>query len=105
IPADEIKIDRSLIAGLHLRPPNQSILSAISSLGRALDMAVVAEGVETYEELAYLQAIASIELVQGHYFSKPFFLEDIDGERSIHAEERPPGQVRERRKSAAMSMV
>ena len=87
ITADEIKIDRSLIFGIHRRIRNQSILRAIGSLGRALNMSVVAEGVETYEELAYIHAIASIRLVQGHYFSRPFYLEDISGARSIFVEE------------------
>ena len=99
ITADEIKVDRSLILGLHQRPRNQSILRAISSLGQALNMSIVAEGVETYEELAYLQAITSIKLVQGHYFSMPFFLEDIDGARSAFSGECRVEPLRVRAKS------
>jgi len=47
ITADEIKVDRSFIASIHQRPRSQSILRAIESLGAALDMAVLVEGVET----------------------------------------------------------
>jgi cyclic di-GMP phosphodiesterase Gmr len=83
ITADELKIDRSFISGIHERPRNQSILRAIDSLGHALDMTIVAEGVETYEELAYLLAATRIRYAQGFYFSKPMYLDDLNGEQSI----------------------
>ena len=79
ITADEIKVDRSFISDIHRRPRNQSILRAINSLGYALNMTIVAEGVETFEELAYLQAATSIRQAQGFYFSEPFYLEDMSG--------------------------
>jgi cyclic di-GMP phosphodiesterase Gmr len=74
ITADEIKVDRSFITDIHRRPRSQSVLRAIESLSNALGMVVVAEGVETFEELAYLQAATRIRHVQGYYFAKPFFL-------------------------------
>jgi len=74
ITADEIKIDRSFIADIHKRPRSQSILKAIESLSAALGITVVAEGVETFEELAYLQAATKIRYAQGYYFSKPVLL-------------------------------
>lgn len=77
ITADEIKIDRSLITAIHERPRNQSVLRAIESLGQALKMTIVAEGVETHEELAYLHAATRIRHVQGFHFARPFFLEDL----------------------------
>lgn len=77
ITADEIKVDRSFISGIHQRPRNQSILRAINSLGHALNMTIVAEGVETFEEVAYLQAATSIRCAQGFYFSEPFYLDDM----------------------------
>ncbi|PWB64291.1 MAG: diguanylate cyclase [Bradyrhizobiaceae bacterium] len=79
ITADEIKIDRSFITDIHLRPRSQSVLKAIESLGTALGMTMIAEGVETFEELAYLQAATRIRYAQGYYFSKPIFLEDAGG--------------------------
>lgn len=75
IVADEIKIDRSFITAIHKRPRNQSVLRAIESLAHALGMTIVAEGVETYEELAYLHAASRIHLAQGFYFSKPIYLD------------------------------
>ncbi|MBN9007950.1 MAG: EAL domain-containing protein [Rhizobiales bacterium] len=77
ITADEIKIDRSFIVDIHKRPRSQGILKAIESLSEALGMTVIAEGVETFEELAYLQAATRIKYAQGFYFSKPVFLEEL----------------------------
>jgi len=77
ITADEIKVDRSFITSIHQRPRSQSVLKAIESLSRTLGMVVVAEGVETCEELAYLDAATRIRVVQGYYFARPMFLEDL----------------------------
>jgi c-di-GMP phosphodiesterase Gmr len=77
ITADEIKIDRSFITDIHKRPRSQGILKAIESLSEALGMTVIAEGIETFEELAYLQAATKIRYAQGYYFSKPIFLEEL----------------------------
>ena len=77
IDADELKIDRSFVSAIHERPRSQSVLRAIESLGRALGMTIVAEGVETFEELAYLQAATGIRQVQGFYFAKPFYIQDL----------------------------
>jgi len=74
ITADEIKIDRSFITDIHKRPRSQNVLKAIESLSAALGMTVVAEGIETFEELAYLQAATRIRYAQGFYFSKPIFM-------------------------------
>lgn len=77
ITADEIKIDRSFITDIHKRPRSQGILRAIESLSEALGMTVIAEGIESYEELAYLQAATKIRYAQGYYFARPIFLEDL----------------------------
>jgi len=77
ITADEIKIDRSFITDIHKRPRSQGILRAIESLSEALGMTVIAEGLESFEELAYLQAATKIRYAQGYYFSRPIFLEEL----------------------------
>src|SRR5581483_2387619 len=81
ITADEIKIDRSFITDIHKRPRSQGILRAVESLSEALGMTVIAEGLESFEELAYLQAATKIRYAQGYYFSRPIFLEEL--KRSI----------------------
>jgi EAL domain-containing protein (putative c-di-GMP-specific phosphodiesterase class I) len=70
------------------------VLKAIESLSHALGMNIIAEGVETFEELAYLQAATRIHLAQGYYFSQPFLLEDIPTRAS--GSERDAGLARER---------
>jgi EAL domain-containing protein (putative c-di-GMP-specific phosphodiesterase class I) len=77
ITADEIKVDRTFISSIHERPRSQGILKAIESLCQALKIEVVAEGVETDEELAYLEEHTSIQLVQGYYFGKPQSIESL----------------------------
>jgi diguanylate cyclase (GGDEF)-like protein len=77
ITADEIKIDRSFITDIHQRPRSQGILRAIESLSEALGMTVIAEGIESFEELAYLQGATRIRYAQGYYFSRPIFLEEL----------------------------
>src|SRR5207302_4888172 len=77
ITADEIKIDRSFITDIHKRPRSQGILRAIESLSEALGMTVIAEGLESFEELAYLQAATRIRYAQGFYFARPIFLEEL----------------------------
>lgn len=77
ITADELKIDRSFITRIHERPRSQGVLKAIESLGHTLGMDMVAEGVESAEELIYLQTATRIRFAQGFYFSKPVYLDDV----------------------------
>ncbi|MCK1545488.1 EAL domain-containing protein [Bradyrhizobium sp. 147] len=101
ITADEIKIDRSFITDIHKRPRSQGILRAIESLSEALGMTVIAEGLESYEELAYLQAATKIRYAQGYYFSRPIFLEElklvtpISSEARVNMVSRPTQQNRQ----------
>ena len=88
ITADELKIDRSFITDIHKRPRSQGILRAIESLSEALGMTVIAEGIETFEELAYLQAATKIRYAQGYYFSRPIFLEELRPASPIASEAR-----------------
>lgn len=88
ITADEIKIDRSFITDIHKRPRSQGVLRAIESLSEALGMTVIAEGIESYEELAYLQAATRIRYAQGYYFARPIFLEDMKPVTPVASETR-----------------
>jgi diguanylate cyclase (GGDEF)-like protein len=89
ITADEIKIDRSFITDIHKRPRSQGILRAIESLSDALGMTVIAEGLESFEELAYLQAATKIRYAQGYYFARPIFLEELKLATPVSSESRP----------------
>lgn len=106
ITADEIKIDRSFISRIHERPRSQSVLKAIESLGASLGISMVAEGVETKEELIYLQTASRIRLAQGFYFSKPIYLDDIRsdakfGERVIETRTSAPARTSGRLRAPA----
>jgi diguanylate cyclase (GGDEF)-like protein len=69
-PIDTIKIDRSFVRDLAEDSEDQAIAQAIISMGKALGMTVVAEGVETGEQEAFLRNHACDEM-QGYLFSKP----------------------------------
>jgi predicted signal transduction protein with EAL and GGDEF domain len=69
-PIDTIKIDRSFVRDLANDPEDQAIAQAIISMGKALGMTVVAEGVETVEQQTFLRDHGCDEM-QGFIFSKP----------------------------------
>jgi diguanylate cyclase (GGDEF)-like protein len=69
-PFDTIKIDRSFIRDLGIKPDALAIVHTIVGLGHALGMTVIAEGVETTEQLKVLQTERCSE-VQGFLFSRP----------------------------------
>jgi len=69
-PIDTIKIDRSFVRDLPRDSEDQAIAQAIISMGKALGMTVVAEGVETEEQHAFLRSHDCDEM-QGYLFSKP----------------------------------
>jgi len=95
ITADELKIDRSFITNIHKRARSQSVLKAIEALSEPLGMTIIAEGVETFEEAAYLQAATRIRYAQGFYYSKPVLLEDLGLMRG-NGDARSEGGRRER---------
>ncbi|HLX18219.1 MAG TPA: EAL domain-containing protein [Bradyrhizobium sp.] len=75
-PIDTIKIDRSFVRDLAESAEDRAIATAIISMGKALGLTVVAEGVETMEQDTFLRSHACDE-VQGYLFSKPIRPEDI----------------------------
>ena len=70
VPADVLKIDRSFAAALREGGPSRYLLEAILGLGKALSLAVVAEGIEQQEQLDALAAMGC-EMVQGHLLGEP----------------------------------
>ena len=69
---DQIKLDMKLIRGIERHGPRQSIVSAICHVCKDLGIDVIAEGVETAGEYAWL-AHAGINLYQGYLFARPAF--------------------------------
>lgn len=68
-PVDELKIDQSFIGGILTEPSNLVIVKAIIAMAGSLGLHIVAEGVETIEQLTILQSLEYSEY-QGCYFSK-----------------------------------
>ncbi|MGA2986464.1 MAG: EAL domain-containing protein [Terriglobia bacterium] len=69
-PIDALKIDASFVRKITTSPEETTIVTAVIDMGRSLKLRVIAEGVETQEELAFLQAHRCDE-AQGYYFSPP----------------------------------
>jgi PAS domain S-box-containing protein len=69
-PLDTLKIDRAFVKDLKLGTADSPIIRAIIGMGRALKLHVVAEGVETRDELAFLR-MQGCAAYQGYLFSKP----------------------------------
>jgi diguanylate cyclase (GGDEF)-like protein/PAS domain S-box-containing protein len=70
LPIDVLKIDKSFVHQLRQNPDDVAIVIAIISMGQSLNLRVIAEGVETVEDLAFLRANGCSE-AQGFYFSRP----------------------------------
>ena len=85
-PLDELKIDASFVRGLSSEGQDMEIVRAIVALGGSLGLKVVAEGVETQEQLQVLRA-RNVDTVQGNMVSAPLsgtdagaFLVNRDGD-------------------------
>ena len=69
-PVDELKIDGMFVQALTEHPDQRSLVSAMVAMGRALDLDIVAEGIETAEQASQLSALGC-EMAQGYFFSRP----------------------------------
>ena len=70
MPVDRIKIDRSFVTGLAGRRKDQILVQAILGIGVSFGIEVVAEGVETVDDVAALSAM-NCRLAQGYHFGRP----------------------------------
>ena len=91
-PLDTVKIDRSFVERLVDQEQAASIVAAIISLSHALNMDVTGEGIETPDQVAYLQSMGC-QIGQGYFFAKP--LTDSFMEERIGSGQAIPVQPRE----------
>ncbi|CAD5982088.1 putative signaling protein PA1727 [Planktothrix tepida] len=70
LPLDTLKIDRSFISNLNLNPKSLDIIKTLITLAHSLNLDVIAEGVETEQQIAILKDLGC-EYAQGYYFSPP----------------------------------
>jgi diguanylate cyclase (GGDEF)-like protein len=77
LPLDVIKLDRSFVENLSPGSTEAEIVRAVASMAAALGLEVVAEGIETVEQLRIVRALGC-EHVQGYHFSKPVEPREVD---------------------------
>ena len=77
LAVDRLKVDRSFVSNLESKVRDRSIASAIIKMSRTLGIGVVAEGVETFNQMLYLQE-QECESAQGYLFSRPLPTADIE---------------------------
>lgn len=77
LPIDILKIDRSFVQTMLENPSNLEIIKAIIGLGKILDLRIVAEGVETQDQLQILQDLGC-DLAQGYLLGRPMPLESAE---------------------------
>jgi diguanylate cyclase (GGDEF)-like protein/PAS domain S-box-containing protein len=76
-PFNKIKIDKSFVSALETRADADAIVRAVVGLGHSLGMVTCAEGVETAEQLTFLESEGCDE-VQGYYFGRPMTASDFE---------------------------
>lgn len=81
-PFDKIKLDRSFMADVERSPQAKAIIRAVLTLGRSLDIPVLAEGVETHVQLTILQVEGCNE-AQGYFLGRPKPIDQITGDTDV----------------------
>lgn len=76
LPIDELKIDQGFVQGIG-SSNQEKIVETIISMGQHLGLRIVAEGVETKEQLNFLERLSNDVVCQGYYFHKPMSLDDF----------------------------
>ena len=77
LPLDQLKIDKSFVRDVHSDPDDAAIVKAIVTLANALNLNVIAEGVETQQQMQFLITAGCREF-QGYYFARPMSIGDFE---------------------------
>nr|WP_024968183.1 cyclic di-GMP phosphodiesterase [Pantoea sp. IMH] len=77
MPVDTIKLDQSFVRDVNDQPVSQSLVKAIVAVARALDLSVIAEGIETVEEEAFVMA-NGVDIRQGYLYAKPMPADELE---------------------------
>ncbi|MEJ4044365.1 cyclic di-GMP phosphodiesterase [Erwinia sp. SLM-02] len=77
VPIDAIKLDQSFIRDVNEKSVSQSLVRAIVAVARALNLQVIAEGIETEEEEAFALA-CGVDVRQGYLYAKPMPVEELE---------------------------
>jgi EAL domain-containing protein (putative c-di-GMP-specific phosphodiesterase class I) len=88
LPADILKVDRSFVAALEEGPQSHDLLQAILGVGRSLSLTVIAEGIETEQQLETIRAMGC-EMAQGFLLGRPAPAEALEGLLGLGGGRRP----------------
>jgi diguanylate cyclase (GGDEF)-like protein/PAS domain S-box-containing protein len=86
LPVDRLKLDRSFLTSVPLSPGDSRLVAALIAMGHRLDVGIVAEGVETHEQAAFLVAHGCDE-AQGYYLGRPMKEEAFEALLMEHSRE------------------
>ncbi len=84
LPIDGVKIDRTFVNGISALTDPAPILSAVVDMGRALGLSIIAEGVETADQLATVKAVG-VDAVQGFFVARPSPVATLEDLRALIA--------------------
>ena len=102
LPVNSLKIDRGFIAQLHSGSNEAAVVRAVILLGKSLGKAIIAEGIETEEQLEQLREMGC-EVGQGYHLSRPLPAESIDKMlRSMAAPAAPAPAMRHSERAALL---
>ena len=76
-PIDIVKIDQSFVRDINSDAEDAILVKTIIAMAKGLNMDMIAEGVETSEQKAFLE-VEECHLIQGYYFSKPLQDNEVD---------------------------
>jgi diguanylate cyclase (GGDEF)-like protein/PAS domain S-box-containing protein len=77
LPIDSLKIDRSFVMGMDQKAQNVEIVRAVVNLGRSLGKKIIAEGIETVDQLTTLKDLG-VHVGQGYLLSRPLRADQVD---------------------------
>ncbi|NJN74665.1 MAG: EAL domain-containing protein [Limnothrix sp. RL_2_0] len=77
LPVHNLKIDQSFVSQIQLESRNHKVINTIVTLSKQIGLTTVAEGIETHQQLDYLQQLGC-QFGQGYLFSKPLPAEEIE---------------------------
>jgi EAL domain-containing protein (putative c-di-GMP-specific phosphodiesterase class I) len=86
-PVARLKIDKSFISNLSISESDRAVATAVISLGQKLNLRVIAEGVETDDQIAFLRENDCDEM-QGYRFSEPIEAEKVEEVLKVHGDRR-----------------
>ncbi len=90
LPLDKLKIDKSFVDDLIVNQRSRTLLKGITVLGKALELKIVVEGVESKEQFDLLKNLYEVDFVQGFYFSKALSQNDANQYLQINGSEEKP---------------